>query len=370
MSYPHSIRLRGPWHYEVLGQTAPAGTSQVGRVGRMQIPADWGRELGQEFRGAVRFRRTFHRPTRLDPQERVVLVGEGADAAAEVSLNDQPLGSIAGYALPLRADVTKQLAGENVVQVDVSCLGGDEESPALISRPGRKELPGGLLREVRLEILSTHWVDDLCLTVALDEHQAKPRLHVSGRVEGAGDEGLELLIKSGRRELHHAQLAGRGPTMVAVEVDDFCRWLSNVVPRIEPVEIRLLRGGVAIWEATRLTAARAVAWDGSERRLTVDGHAVQIDAGEEGTDQENRATATWAEQIHTAEDYERLDRTGQMLIQCVPAAWADVVCRRLAHHPSIVAWGASTTEQEELAGKMAPLLRDGRPWLSRAWLEC
>ncbi len=75
MPYPHNIRLRGPWQFEVLDCSA----RDASRSGVAKLPSDWGSELGTAFRGRVRYTRRFGRPDGLDPHERVCLVCEGAD---------------------------------------------------------------------------------------------------------------------------------------------------------------------------------------------------------------------------------------------------------------------------------------------------
>ena len=159
MSTAHVIRLRGPWYYEPLARTVllADGTTceepgELPRAGRTQMPQDWGATLGHEFRGRVRFRRAFHRPTGLDEFSRVELVVTQVDAFGDVTLNGQRLGSISADRAPGRFDVTNMLQLENQLEIDVELPRVTAES-ALLPRPhGRRDLPGGLTGEVSLQI--------------------------------------------------------------------------------------------------------------------------------------------------------------------------------------------------------------------------
>lgn len=113
------------------------------------MPADWGKVLGPDFRGRVRFTRYFNCPTGLSQNQTVHLVAEQVDCHAELSINGQLLGSQDGTAGG-RYDVTPYLQSRNNLTIIV------ELPPANAARlprpPGRTGLPGGIPGEVRLEI--------------------------------------------------------------------------------------------------------------------------------------------------------------------------------------------------------------------------
>src|SRR5262249_26352166 len=134
---------------------------------------DWGASLGREFRGCVRYRRTFQRPTGLEPHERVWLVCEGVDARGEVQVNGQSLGSVRGYALHSQWDITALLDVRNEILLDV-------ELAADVLRPGREALPGGPIGEVRLEVRCQQFLDRCGLWV--EQNEARPSLHLAGQV--------------------------------------------------------------------------------------------------------------------------------------------------------------------------------------------
>jgi hypothetical protein len=122
--------------------------------GRVQLPADWGLTLGPDFRGRVRYTRRFGLPTNLAPDEEVWLVVEGVDYFGAVTLNDTPLGDVTGYlGPPAEFQVTPLLGERNILTLDVE-LPVVEAGAAPPIRPGREQLPGGPIGEVRLEIRS------------------------------------------------------------------------------------------------------------------------------------------------------------------------------------------------------------------------
>ena len=140
----HSIRLRGPWECKPLERDGPGPLPSPCRV---TMPCDWGDSLGHEFRGLVRFRRWFNRPTGLEAHERVWIVVESVDATASVTLNGHPLGEIPLGATYCEFDITALLQPRNELLVEVGC-----PADASLRPTDRGNLPGGLIGEVGLEI--------------------------------------------------------------------------------------------------------------------------------------------------------------------------------------------------------------------------
>jgi hypothetical protein len=112
------------------------------------------------------------------------------------------------------------------------------------------------------------------------------------------------------------------------EADDFPTWTKDR-PRLGPIEVKLLAGGSAVWQRQIQTGFRAAEVDDAASRL---------------------------EQVLSESAYTDFDRAGTTVIQRVPLAWADEVCPRLAHHPSIVAWSTGGGD----GSPRAPTF--GRPW--------
>jgi beta-galactosidase/beta-glucuronidase len=158
MAEPHVIRLRGPWQYEPLERFQPLNLKKRGREsfsemtpvpfsvataslppgGKTDVPSDWASTLGSDFRGRVRYTRPFNCPTNLDPGERVWLVCEGVAGSAELTLNGQPILTLAAPNLSGSCDITDRLAPHNTLVVEVTARPGDNV--------------GGITGEVRLEI--------------------------------------------------------------------------------------------------------------------------------------------------------------------------------------------------------------------------
>jgi hypothetical protein len=161
----HVIRLRGPWEYCPLARTIMLAdgshrfeTNNLPAAGRITMPADWGETLGADFRGRVSYLRRFGRPTGLAAADRVELVVDCADAFGCVALNGQRLGDIAAGGLPWRCDITARLRTRNELVIEVELPHLTADSPSL-ARSGREGLPGGLIGEVRLEILAATAAD-------------------------------------------------------------------------------------------------------------------------------------------------------------------------------------------------------------------
>lgn len=115
---------------------------------RAEVPGDWSRTLGENFRGRVKYTRRFQLPTGLKPNTTIGLVFEEIDGRAEVILNGQPIADASFGAGATRIDVTSLLLPRNELICIVDLPEGN------ITRPvGRESMAcGGLTGEVYLEI--------------------------------------------------------------------------------------------------------------------------------------------------------------------------------------------------------------------------
>jgi hypothetical protein len=130
---PHRITLRGPWEYELLDPSQVAGA----KSGKARLPDEWISLFG-EYRGRIRWKRRFHRPTNLAPHDRVCLVFTGVGGRGMAALNGELLGEITA-APPARIfDITRRLRGEEELVVELEFQ--DQMGP------------GGLFGPVVLEI--------------------------------------------------------------------------------------------------------------------------------------------------------------------------------------------------------------------------
>jgi hypothetical protein len=305
----------------------------------LRLPGDWGACLGNNFRGRVQLRRTFNAPSKLDSLERVWLVCEGVDPGGAVTLNGCRLGDPIGYAMPAEFEITRLLLPHNELMIEVDAApvvgaAGVERVPlesivegsaqgtevpyfeqgqrTCIERPGREYLPGGIVGEIRLEIRTTQFIDGLALY--FERTIGGLEAVLQGIVRGdPADEPLEIVATGPEGELMYGE-AGRGaPFELRGPAAGIPDW-SQIDPlaarvRLAEVHIRLLRGGARLWETLRHAAAPAEPQEGLE--------------------------------VLTQIDEKRLleyDLAGRSIVQAVPWNWMPVVCRRLAHHPSIAAW--------------------------------
>jgi len=158
MPTPHIIRLRAPWQLQALVRYVPLGAGEFREqsadlppAAKADVPGDWTELLGADFLGRVRYTRAFNCPTNLDSGERVWLVCDGVDGAADFSLNDTSICTIAGADRSASCNVTTLLRPHNLLCADVNLLpvGHAQHVPRAIGRAGRG---GGITGEVRLEI--------------------------------------------------------------------------------------------------------------------------------------------------------------------------------------------------------------------------
>jgi hypothetical protein len=347
MSYPHVIRLGGPWEFEPLACSVVRPDGSVGEVsadlppGRISLPADWGQAVGEDFCGRVRFRRRFGRPSGMEPHERVWLVCEGVDACGTLWCNEQLLGPVRGYALPAAFDVTDLLDARNELWLDVELPAEPPSSsvtpnsrlrtPHSPPRPGREKLPGGPIGQVRLEIRPFYFLDRLCLVL----NEEEPRLMLAGVLAGPpSPDRFEIVAMGSEGELLYTPLAVGGPFEFPLRAEGLPDWTSGIRSQPGTVAVRLLRGGTRLWQAQFQTARRSLA----------------------------ACTAASVVEMIDEAALAACDAEGRAVIQSMPPSWAAEVCPRLAHHPSIVAWTAPAGSLEEWT---PPGKGWGRPWVAR-----
>ncbi|MFO0842713.1 MAG: hypothetical protein U0797_10010 [Gemmataceae bacterium] len=176
MTYPHRIRLRGPWEFESPGEP-PC---------RVTMPGSWG-----DFAGRARYRRHFGYPGRLDEFERVWLTFDRVADRASVTLNGAELGPLEGGG---EFEVTARLRPRNDLAVEVE--GG----------PG-----GGLVGEVALEVRATAFLRGVSV------RREAGRLVATGEVAGHADGLLELYLVVDRRPAGYATVSAGSPFELAAE---------------------------------------------------------------------------------------------------------------------------------------------------------
>ena len=179
-TYPHRIRLRGPWECEPLTSRGGERLPEQRRVTMPGRLADLG--LGG-FAGQVRFVRKFGYPGRIDDFERVWLTCAGLEGTAEIRLNDHPLAR--EHTGPFAFDVTPLLRAHNSLEIT---LHADSDQ-------------AGLWGEVALEIRCTAYLDDLSVRPLPDGH-----IEITGAVVGACDGPLELYAILDGAQAHYERI--------------------------------------------------------------------------------------------------------------------------------------------------------------------
>jgi len=135
----HRINLKGPWDYEWLdGPAVPASSD-----GRVTMPAEWNALFGPVAGRAV-FRRRFHSPTNLEPDDRVWLVFDRVGGRGTVAVNGEVVGKLTSSDQSQRFDMAARLQPFNEAAVEL------EFDPATDANPG------GLYAPVAIEIESSH----------------------------------------------------------------------------------------------------------------------------------------------------------------------------------------------------------------------
>jgi len=271
MPHPHEINLRGPWQYQVLetAQSAPAASA-----GRISLPASWAATLGADFRGRVRYTRSFAAPTNIAAQERVWLLLDGVDHTGVISLNGAELARLEGYLAHTSLDVTERLRPRNELAVEIA-LPDDPEGK--LPRLGRHGRAGGLLGEVRLEVRQHLFLEPLTFAVHLQENPTGEDaggaaddptqvLDIRGRVGGhAGDEeDLSLLVTVARQEVLFEGVVPHEQFHFTIPVLGLPVWQAGKgrageeerADGSDTVDVALVAGGVALWQLSRRTWCR------------------------------------------------------------------------------------------------------------------
>lgn len=140
----HHIKLKGPWDYLPLSRSvglpvSPEPDHTLPPGGTVKMPASWQEILG-DFRGIVRFSRKFNRPSNLVDQDTVKLNFDGVYGQAEVQLNQQVIGRIAGASskdpytectAAAQFDVSRLLQPNNSLEVTIEWNGPADEGGGL-----------------------------------------------------------------------------------------------------------------------------------------------------------------------------------------------------------------------------------------------
>ena len=135
----HQIQLKGPWevfHPATPVDAAPPRSDSVTRT----MPQGW-RELFGDVGGTARFQRKFHRPSNLEPHERVFLVFKGIRGQSRISLNRSLIGEFVATGDAIEVDISSRMHSFNLIDVEIAFEPAQQPT-----------LPGGLFGVVALDI--------------------------------------------------------------------------------------------------------------------------------------------------------------------------------------------------------------------------
>jgi len=178
MSYPHRIRLRGPWVCQPLEADSMERTLPQDR--EVAMPGCL-RQFGLPgFSGEVLFRRNFGYPGRIDSWERVWLTCDDIAGKSDICLNDKMLGK--AQTGRFAHDVTDILKPHNKLEV---FLRAESDSDGL---------PG----EVAMEVRALVYLENLHV-----KRDPEGAIQVKGSVVGSWPELLEIYAILDRRNVHY-----------------------------------------------------------------------------------------------------------------------------------------------------------------------
>lgn len=122
----HRMHLKGPWQFEWLsgpfdqdGRPITPVANDPGVLmsdSRIRMPASWQSAFGIVC-GTAKFSRRFHKPTNLDPNERVHIAFDGIRGKAKFALNGS---SIEAQGDASSFDVTERLVPSNLLTVEIT----------------------------------------------------------------------------------------------------------------------------------------------------------------------------------------------------------------------------------------------------------
>jgi hypothetical protein len=156
---PHRIRLHKAWRLTPLVDASEMTVEGTAAVKFSELPTV-AAEAGQPwslpltgFRTLGRYERVFHAPSNILPTDQIFLVCEGFDAVATIVLNGHLLGRFTAESIPVRLEITRFLAENCYLQIDVE-LPAIDLAASDVSQAPKVFQRGGLTGLVYLEIFS------------------------------------------------------------------------------------------------------------------------------------------------------------------------------------------------------------------------
>ena len=238
--YPHRIRLRGPWEYEVLAAAQKSGP-QPGSKGRIELPCRWRDSILGSCAGRIRLTRNFGEPRQIDAFERVWLTLGGNSGVLDIWLNEQPLGQRLDGAQLLEFEVSGLVQARNKIAVEIEGTGDD-----------------GLCGDVALEIRCSAYLRGLHFRAEIQGENA--HVLAGGEVVGVSDRPLDLYLIFDRATIAYSTVTPKTDGEAFLLRSDPLEPRSLLNPaRAQMAGIELVNGGTP--------------WFTAEERITLPGKA-------------------------------------------------------------------------------------------------
>ncbi len=215
-TYPHRIRLRGPWDFVTL-PADPASVAQA-KQGRASLPCTLSEAGLAGYSGPVRFTRRFGSPRTLDHLEHVWLVFHARAISTQIKLNDIKLAEFQG-AGEFAVEATGLLGERNLLEVSLHAA--DDRD--------------GLTGETWLEIRRAAY-----LRGATVKRLADSRIQAAFELAGKVEAGLELYLLASGRTLVYWRATEAVEQAVSLISEE------TVAAEIAEARLELVQGGV-VW---------------------------------------------------------------------------------------------------------------------------
>lgn len=369
--YPHTIRLRGPWNYELRGEHGA-------QSGSISMPCVLPAAEGQTFS----FTRGFNWLAKIDDDEAVHLYARGAVGRCQFLLNGQAIGEHQGVWGTARWDVTSLLRGRNNLTIE-------SQSPTVdtlgFNPYGSLGPVSGVVGDVYLSVehRSIAALGPLTLEAYASEQGGRltGRLEVTADADFLGPHPLRVGVTLDGEPIFEQELSlstEKEPAVVAIEGDNLPvqEWLPRRFgrPHLHELKVELRTGGVTVHQqvhqvgfrnseknAARASADISIVEVGPDRTLAPN-------TGESLTTPFAQWKIAQSDVLHirdhiACEDFYKLcDRAGLAVVQDVPLTtvrhgWedrgelADLV-RRLSLHPCICEFRPSGDDQADFGDKV------------------
>ncbi|CAN5190564.1 hypothetical protein BH10PLA2_BH10PLA2_13750 [soil metagenome] len=216
-SYPHRIRLRGPWEYEVVADTT--ATTPTPLTGKTTLPCSLAQAGLTNNPQTVRFLRRFGLPRFLDASEHIWLIVQPQASQTEVILNEYGLAHFVGSG-QFAVECTTHLLDRNLLEIVLQAR--DDQD--------------GLTGETYLEIRQSAYLQN-----ARAQRAANGHVQASVEIAGKAPANLDMYLLANRQSVAYARPSEQdGIQLITLESD------GSISSEISTLSLELVYGGV-VW---------------------------------------------------------------------------------------------------------------------------